>query len=78
MAPEIFFSPEIASSDFLTPLPDVVDTVIQTCPIDTRRGLYKVFYISNCRISFYLGVLLCLKTLPRDCSETSKRLLISE
>lgn len=42
MGPEIFFSPEIASSDFLTPLPDVVDEVIQSCPIDTRRGLYRV------------------------------------
>jgi actin-related protein 3 len=42
LAPEIFFNPEIASSDFLTPLPDVVDNVIQTSPIDVRRGLYKV------------------------------------
>lgn len=41
LAPEIFFNPEIASSDFLTPLPEVVDTVIQTSPIDVRRGLYK-------------------------------------
>lgn len=42
LAPEIFFNPEIASSDFLTPLPEVVDNVIQSSPIDTRRGLYKV------------------------------------
>lgn len=42
LAPEIFFNPEIASSDFLTPLPEVVDTVIQQSPIDVRRGLYKV------------------------------------
>ena len=42
LGPEIFFNPEIASSDFLTPLPDVVDTVIQQSPIDVRRGLYKV------------------------------------
>jgi actin-related protein 3 len=42
LAPEIFFNPEIASSDFLTPLPDVVDSVVQNCPIDARRGLYKV------------------------------------
>ena len=45
MGPEIFFNPEIASSDFLTPLPDVVDQVIQSCPIDTRRGLYKVYWV---------------------------------
>lgn len=42
LAPEIFFNPEIASSDFLTPLPEVVDGVIQQSPIDVRRGLYKV------------------------------------
>jgi hypothetical protein len=42
LAPEIFFNPEIYSSDFLTPLPEVVDNVIQTSPIDVRRGLYKV------------------------------------
>lgn len=47
MGPEIFFNPEIASSDFLTPLPDVVDQVIQSCPIDTRRGLYKNIVLSG-------------------------------
>lgn len=46
LGPEIFFNPEIASSDFLTPLPDVVDTVIQQSPIDMRRGLYKVLFQS--------------------------------
>ena len=47
MAPEIFFSPEIISSDFLTPLPEVVDEVIQSCPIDSRRGLYKNIVLSG-------------------------------
>lgn len=47
MAPEIFFNPEIYSSDFLTPLPEVVDTVIQTSPIDVRRGLYKNIVLSG-------------------------------
>lgn len=42
LAPEVFFNPEIYSSDFITPLPEVVDNVIQTSPIDVRRGLYKV------------------------------------
>lgn len=46
LAPEIFFNPEIYSSDFLTPLPEVVDGVIQASPIDVRRGLYKVQLIS--------------------------------
>ena len=44
LAPEIYFNPEIASSDYLTPLPEVVDNVIQGSPIDVRRGLYKVYY----------------------------------
>ncbi|KAI8644166.1 actin family [Parasitella parasitica] len=47
LAPEIFFNPEIASSDFLTPLPEIVDTVIQTSPIDVRRGLYKNIVLSG-------------------------------
>ncbi|KAI8815232.1 actin family [Cladochytrium replicatum] len=47
LGPEIFFNPEIASSDFLTPLPEVVDQVVQSCPIDTRRGLYKNIVLSG-------------------------------
>lgn len=47
LGPEIFFNPEIFSSDFTTPLPDVVDNVIQNCPIDTRRSLYKNIVLSG-------------------------------
>jgi actin-related protein 3 len=47
LAPEIFFNPEIYSSDFLTPLPQVVDQVIQTSPIDVRRGLYSNIVLSG-------------------------------
>ncbi|KAI9141171.1 actin2 [Paraphysoderma sedebokerense] len=47
LGPEIFFNPEIASADFLTPLPEVVDTTIQSCPIDVRRGLYKNIVLSG-------------------------------
>lgn len=47
LGPEIFFSPEIFSADFTTPLPTVVDTTIQACPIDTRRGLYKYITLSG-------------------------------
>lgn len=39
LGPEIFFNPEILSSDFITPLPEVVDKSICACPIDVRRGL---------------------------------------
>ncbi|CAD6446925.1 6143e1bc-1565-4391-b8a9-bfc4f48b8690 [Sclerotinia trifoliorum] len=38
---------EIYSSDFLTPLPTVVDGVIQSSPIDVRRGLYKNIVLSG-------------------------------
>jgi len=47
LVPEIFFNPEIYSSDFLTPLPEVVDNVIQTSPIDVRRGLYNNIVLSG-------------------------------
>ena len=47
LGPEIFFNPEIFSSDFLTPLPEVVDEAISHCPIDTRRGLYKNIVLSG-------------------------------
>jgi len=47
LGPELFFNPEIFSSDFLTPLPKVVDDTIQTCPIDVRRGLYKNIVLSG-------------------------------
>ncbi len=47
LAPEVFFSPEILNSDYIVPLPKVVDDVIQSCPIDTRRGLYKNIVLSG-------------------------------
>jgi actin-related protein 3 len=47
MGPEVFFNPEIASAEFTTPLPNLVDEVIQTCPIDGRRDLYKNIVLSG-------------------------------
>jgi len=47
LGPEVFFNPEIYSSDFLVPLPEVIDSVIQNCPIDTRRGLYQNIVLSG-------------------------------
>ena len=55
LASEIFFNPEIYSSDFLTPLPDIVDGVIQQSPIDVRRGLYKV---SSSHHTFWLVLII--------------------
>ena len=42
LGPEIFFHPEFSNPDFTTPISEVVDMVIQNCPIDVRRPLYKV------------------------------------
>ena len=42
LGPEIFFHPEFANPDFTTPISEAVDMVIQNCPIDVRRPLYKV------------------------------------
>ena len=47
LAPEIFFQPEIYSSDFSTPLPDMVDRSIAMSPIDTRRALYGNIVLSG-------------------------------
>jgi len=47
LGPEIFFNPEIFSSDFLTPLPEVVDESILRCPMDYRRGLYNNIVLSG-------------------------------
>lgn len=47
LAPEIFFNPEICSSDYLTPLPIVVDQVVQASPIDVRKNLYKNIVLSG-------------------------------
>ncbi|KAI9268936.1 putative ARP3-actin related protein [Phascolomyces articulosus] len=75
LAPEIFFNPEIASSDFLTPLPEVVDTVIQTSPIDVRRGLYKNIVLSGGSTMFKDFD----KRLQRDIKRTvDKRIQLSE
>lgn len=47
LAPEIFFNPEVCLSDYLTPLPTVVDQVIQLLPIDVRKKLYKNIVLSG-------------------------------
>ena len=47
LGPEVFFHPEFANPDFNTPLSETVDTVIQNCPIDCRRDLYKNIVLSG-------------------------------
>ncbi|KAK1875406.1 Actin-related protein 3B [Dissostichus eleginoides] len=46
-ATEIFFHPEFANPDFMQPISDIVDEVIQSCPIDVRRPLYKNIVLSG-------------------------------
>ena len=43
----MFFNPEIYSSDFTTPLPNVVDESILAAPIDYRRRLYSNIVLSG-------------------------------
>lgn len=47
LAGEAFFNPELISSDHLTPLPNLVDQVIQSCPMDCRRALYGNIVLSG-------------------------------
>jgi len=47
LGPEIFFHPEFANPDFSTSISETVDTVVQECPIDVRRGLYKNIVLSG-------------------------------
>uniref|UniRef100_A0A914W5J9 Actin-related protein 3 n=1 Tax=Plectus sambesii TaxID=2011161 RepID=A0A914W5J9_9BILA len=47
LGPEIFFHPEFANPDFTTPISETVDSVIQQCPIDVRRGLYENIVLSG-------------------------------
>ncbi|KAF4404894.1 hypothetical protein G4B88_006280 [Cannabis sativa] len=47
LGPEVFFNPEIYSTEYTTPLPAVIDKCIQSAPIDTRRALYKNIVLSG-------------------------------
>jgi len=47
LGPELFFNPEIFSTNFDTPLPTVVDNCIQSSPIDCRRPLYNNIVLSG-------------------------------
>lgn len=47
LGPEIFFHPEFANPDFTVPISETVDNVVQNCPIDTRRDLYRNIVLSG-------------------------------
>lgn len=47
LGPELFFNPEIFSGEYTTSLPDLIDSTIQSCPVDVRRPLYKNIVLSG-------------------------------
>jgi len=47
LGPEIFFHPEFANPDFTVPISETVDSVVQNCPIDVRRDLYRNIVLSG-------------------------------
>lgn len=47
LGPEIFFHPEFANPDFTVPISETVDNVVQNCPIDVRRDLYRNIVLSG-------------------------------
>jgi hypothetical protein len=55
LGPEIFFHPEFANPDFTVPISETVDNVVQNCPIDVRRGLYKNIVLSGGSTMFKVG-----------------------
>lgn len=47
LGPEMFFHPEFLHQDWKTPLDEVIDNAIQSCPMDFRRTLYKNVVLSG-------------------------------
>jgi len=52
LAPELFFNPELFTETVTTPLPTLVDSCIQMCPIDYRRRLYSNVVLSGGSTTF--------------------------
>ena len=47
LGPEMFFHPEFIHQDWRSPLDEVIDNAIQSCPLDYRRKLYKNIVLSG-------------------------------
>jgi actin-related protein 3 len=47
LGPEMFFHPEFIHKDWRSPLDEVIDNAIQSCPMDYRRLLYKNIVLSG-------------------------------
>ena len=45
LGPEMFFNPEIFHHKYTKGIPQLVDEAILSCPIDTRRAMYKVRWV---------------------------------
>jgi len=43
----MFFNPEIIDEKYRKSVDELVDNVVQLCPIDTRRSLYKNIALSG-------------------------------
>ena len=43
----MFFHPEFFHKDWTTPLDEIVDEVVQSCPLDFRTMLYKNVVLSG-------------------------------
>lgn len=46
LGPELLFSPAAFTQEWTASLPQVVDSVIQSCPIDARKPLYSNIVLS--------------------------------
>jgi len=77
LGPEVFFSPEIFDANFTTPLPNLIDSTIQACPIDTRRPLYNYITLSGGSTMFKHFIQRLQRDVNRLCDaryqETKKR-----
>jgi len=77
LGPEVFFSPEIFDANFTTPLPALIDSTIQACPIDTRRALYNYITLSGGSTMFKNFVQRLQRDVNRLCegraAETARR-----
>jgi len=77
LGPEVFFSPEIFDANFTTPLPNLIDSTIQACPIDTRRPLYNYITLSGGSTMFKHFINRLQRDIRRLCDarydETKKR-----
>lgn len=47
LGPEMFFHPEFVNQDWKSPIDEIVDMSIQSCPMDYRRQLYSKIILSG-------------------------------